>query len=293
MAISNIPLEDIDDLKIINRALGHKPKYTHKFIIAASYGDIKSMEKELNDHVDINVTDEFGNPALFYTSTYGLQEATDWLLNHNANMYIHSHYGRPGFHEACEHGHYGIVCSYIAAGYDPNTPDICNTRGIMLAARNGHSNIVKILLLNGSHVDLWDVRGRTAIMYCSEAEHCDIKGVMESAQALLDANADINLQDNEGNSVLHISAAKGLHPELVKFFINNNADPFIQNALGEIPASCLDRYGKYYDDIKNVIYDAAIELHLNNMNIKGGKYKHIANSKQSINQYVFSGYAAR
>ncbi len=70
----------------------------------------------------------------------------------------------------------------------------------MIASRNGHAEVVKILLENGAEVNLQNKNGWSALMMASQYGH---------AEGLLEYGADMNLRNKDGLSALMICNQQG------------------------------------------------------------------------------------
>mmetsp|Transcript_19499 Transcript_19499/g.32463 ORF Transcript_19499/g.32463 Transcript_19499/m.32463 type:complete len:1284 (-) Transcript_19499:297-4148(-) len=104
-----------------------------------------------------------------------------------------------------------IVADLIEAGATINPRQMPATSGasgvtpLMLCARTGNSDLVKILLdaqsAGGLDVNACDVHKRTALMYAVKSGHEEV------LRLLLKAGADTDKQDEAGNTALHFAAA--------------------------------------------------------------------------------------
>ena len=80
---------------------------------------------------------------------------------------------------------------------------------LILAAENGHTDIVKLLVGAGADVNKADKIGLTALMYAVQDGHADIMKV------LFKARADVNKADSDGLTALMLAAEVG-HMDIVK-----------------------------------------------------------------------------
>lgn len=74
---------------------------------------------------------------------------------------------------------------------------------IHLAAREGYSSIIKILLQSGVSTDSRDKSGRTPLHHCAEMGH------VEALKALLESGADSSAIDDDGTSILLTAVKSG------------------------------------------------------------------------------------
>lgn len=86
----------------------------------------------------------------------------------------------------------------------------CGLTALMIGARAGHIEVVEILIDAGADIDLQNQRGRTALMFASSRGHLDI------LKLLVSKGADINLKDQQGNTAL-IHAQHRRFKEIIDF----------------------------------------------------------------------------
>ena len=88
--------------------------------------------------------------------------------------------------------------------YDEDEDDPYNDRtSLHYAAYYGHKNVAKLLIDNGSDVNVKDEYGWTPLHSAA------IKGDLETVQALLKAGADMTAKDKKGRTSLHSAAIYG------------------------------------------------------------------------------------
>jgi len=106
-------------------------------------------------------------------------------------------------------------------------PYLSNT-SLINAASRGYSRIVKLLLDEGSNPNIKNKHGKTPLM---EATNVDLVR-SEMLNFLLAAGADLNAQDNTGETALMGAALWGRR-EVVAYLLEAGADPDITNKEGE------------------------------------------------------------
>ena len=131
------------------------------------------------------------------------------------------------FREACMQGLAAEVQKYLDSGVDPAAADGDGRTGLMLAAFNGHADIVKMLLDRDVPVNKTDLSGRTALMYASTGHF------PETVETLLTGGADPNLADHqEGFTALMFAAAEG-NARVVRLLLDHGANPDTKDIDGD------------------------------------------------------------
>jgi len=129
--------------------------------------------------------------------------------------------------EACLQGLTAEVEKHIHSGIDPDAADEEGRTGLMLAAFNGHTDIVSMLLDHRATVNKSDFMGRTALMYASTGHF------PETVEILLSKGAETNMVDNEeGFTALMFAAAEG-NGQVVRLLLDHGANPDIKDIDGD------------------------------------------------------------
>jgi uncharacterized protein len=114
-------------------------------------------------------------------------------------------------HVASRNGHTEIVEMLLEKGADVNAKTNEGITALIRASEKGHTETVARLLEKGADVNAKDSDGWTALMWASRNGHA------ETVTILLEEGADVNAKDNYflGSTALDI-AIKKEHPEIVK-----------------------------------------------------------------------------
>lgn len=154
---------------------------------AAAVGDLESKEKS--------------EALLLAAARWGRADEVVKLLN-------------DGFSVNCRHP------AAIMFGYE-KTPLHC-------AAAEGRDEVVRILLAAGADKDAVDTKGYTALMNSAESPatgpYTKPEAHVRIVRMLLDANANVNLANEEGMTALWKASAVSGHAEVVRMLLRAGAD---------------------------------------------------------------------
>ena len=111
--------------------------------------------------------------------------------------------------------------------YEVNEKNNDGYTALMLAASNGHKDIVsKLLAQEGIDVNAKDDHHNTALIFATQKGHTEI------VYALLAKGADVNAKDDHRNTALIFAAEKG-HTDIVHALLEKGADVNAKNALDQ------------------------------------------------------------
>jgi ankyrin repeat protein len=107
-----------------------------------------------------------------------------------------------------------------------NLADHQGNTALMLATREGHEDIVLLLLSQNVNINLTSASGRTALIYASDAGYINI------VSYLLAKNADVNVQVNNGTTALLQASGRG-YESIVMMLLDAGADFNISGIYAE------------------------------------------------------------
>jgi len=209
---------------------------------AASKGDMATVKTLLEHGAKVDQTDNLGRTPLYFAAQRGAKEVVQLLLAKGADP-THRSLLSPGntpMHMAAQNGHDGILEMFLAANI---TPDLFNRNRqtpLMLAAWARLPETVGLLLSRKANPMLQDVNGWTVLHadwrpkpngpdyedtmemlisdnapvnvaarnpagYTPLMSACQV-GSVKVAKMLLDAGAEVNLQDDVGETAYFIAA---------------------------------------------------------------------------------------
>src|SRR5262249_37576528 len=133
------------------------------------------------------------------------------------------------FIDAANRGDLSKVKQLLLKGVNVNSFDENRQTALMGAAANGHRSVVGVLLENHADPNLRNIRGGTALMMAAS------KGHLEVIRVLLSSGADPNIDSDNSLTVLMIAAC-GVNtssPEIVNLLLDAGANVNAQNSDGE------------------------------------------------------------
>ena len=218
---------------------------------AAENGHWKYLKSLIAAGADVNSMDKFGSTALFYAAGDGHDECVTMLINAGASVNRANNLRKTslGYTSLLDHGE--CVKLLLQAGADVNmVSDEYGNTSLIQAARNGSDRCVEILINAGADVNIMNNLNKTGIVYVRGNHYhplellakagadvniqCDkqgnvgviyatMKSEVQLLKALLEAEADVNAVNNEGQSAL-IMAVKDDLREIRKILLEAGTD---------------------------------------------------------------------
>ncbi|XP_008275253.1 histone-lysine N-methyltransferase EHMT1-like isoform X3 [Stegastes partitus] len=278
-AADRLPKESLENILMALDDENLKPKKvkypTRQLYISAKQGDLQKVIHLLVDGKDPNVLMEGQNrrTPLHGAASEGHQEICHMLIQAGANLDIFDEEQRTPLMAACENNHLDTVKYLLRAGAATSHKDIMGFTCLHLAAKLGHYDIVSHLLSKTSkYINCQDDGGWTPITWAIEYKHKELvhlllargadvnirdkeenvclhwaalSGCDDIAQALLEAQCDLNAVNVHGDSPLHV-AAREHHLECVMLFLSRGANICQRNREGETALECCNDGSKVW-----------------------------------------------
>lgn len=149
-------------------------------MVAAKAGDEDEAKRTIDEGVDMNYQNEFGQSAMMVASWEGHLGIVEALLNDGADPNLQDGYGKTALHEAAISGQHAIVHRLIPGGANVNLADEEKRTPLHYAAMRGKRRIVEVLLLFGANVSLLTKDGESAIELAYWYRHDDIVALLQS-----------------------------------------------------------------------------------------------------------------
>ncbi|KAL7940787.1 hypothetical protein V8C42DRAFT_336550 [Trichoderma barbatum] len=189
-------------------------------LTAAAFDGIMEMVQLLLD-AGANVNDPNGW-ALQTAAAEGHYEIVQELISRGAEVNACTQNANfaagTALQGACESGRSDIVSLLLEKGANPNIGLGTDSPPILAACQRGEAHILEMLVNAKADVDVFGGYDSSTPLINAAAYL-----PMESLQVLLNAGADINLPDNDGDTALIVAAARG-DVEALTFLLDNGAD---------------------------------------------------------------------
>uniref|UniRef100_A0A1B0BSZ7 SAM domain-containing protein n=1 Tax=Glossina palpalis gambiensis TaxID=67801 RepID=A0A1B0BSZ7_9MUSC len=211
----------------------------------AVYGDdLMSVKENISKlNFDVNSPLKGGYTLLMHACREGFYEIVEYLVlekKANVNKQVDS---ITPLMQACDcksKSSFVVdkICNLLLQhGAVINVSDKCGTTPFMLACKNGHTNIVRIMIKDVSF-DTTDNRGCTPIFYAVENNHGEI------VKILIDAGVNYSKPNGKGYTPKQVAQFHGFY-DLLEFFPIEKEDGYI------VPTQFLT-YSTYHDYIPRV-----------------------------------------
>jgi len=209
---------DLETTELLIRA-GANVKAENRYGVAplseaANYGTAALVEALLKAGADANtLTTEKGETVLMTAARAGNTQAVKVLLDHGANANAKETFrGQTGLMWAAAENHPDVVKLLLAHGADPKI-------------RSNERNTTPPKLTSGTPMAPISRGGLTALVFAAR------QGSLEAGKALVEAGADINQGDADGNTPLLIAILNN-HDDLAQVLIDKGADVNAANKDG-------------------------------------------------------------
>ena len=192
---------------------------------AFAFRNADVVDALLEANADTNLCDEAGRSPLLIASLMEHVKIVRKLLQHNADTNKQSKYLGSPLMTACSRGNEDVVDALLEANANPNLCDEDGVSPLNIASRGGHHvGIIRKLLqhnadVNHDNIGIWN--SSTALMSACKLNLRE--DVVDVVDALLEANANPNLCDENGDTPLIIASQRG-HVGIVRKLLQHNAD---------------------------------------------------------------------
>ncbi|XP_062578834.1 putative ankyrin repeat protein RF_0381 [Saccostrea cucullata] len=202
------------------------------------FGKMEMCEHLVDNFPDLlAIRDTEGWTVLHSACCGGSVEIVSFLIEKGMDINILSNDGRSILHIACLNGKFE-VCEYLIENY-PNLSDVRDKSSNSVlhdAAWGGNVQIVKLLIEKKMDINVIQEEGETVLHQCCRS------GKIEMCEYLVNHFPDLlEIRDNDGWTVLH-SACSGGSVDIISFLLKKGLDINVLSNVGEsiLHIACLN-----------------------------------------------------
>ncbi|XP_046563438.1 E3 ubiquitin-protein ligase mib1-like isoform X3 [Haliotis rubra] len=173
------------------------PAADRRLYSASKAGDLETVKRILSaGHVDINTGGWRSRTPVMAAARRGHSDVVEFLVGRGANVSLVDRDGNNVLHSACYGGDLETVKLIVSLNVvDINSRGEYSTTPVMVAAYNGHSDVVELLVCRRANVSLVDGFGNNILHWA-----CD-GGDLETMKLIVSMNmVDINARNNDGGN---------------------------------------------------------------------------------------------
>ncbi|KAN0118793.1 Ankyrin repeat-containing domain protein [Russula decolorans] len=176
---------------------------------------------------------------LYYAAKFGFRDlAEDLIAEHPDQINAWGGFHRSPMHAAAREGHINILSLLLDHGVDVEVRrTFHNETPLIYASWAGQREAALYLIDRGADINAEDFRKCTPLFIA-------FRGDVEGARMLLERGAAIDIRNIDGETPLHQSVRYG-KIELVRFFLEHGLDPNLPNELDETPSYMALRYSDH------------------------------------------------
>jgi len=236
---------------------------------AVRLGNVEAAGLLLKAGSSLTSTDNLGNTPLHNLVFWDSQDMGDLLLNSGAAINAKNKDGRTTLQEAVRRGETKLVSYLLKKKADPNARDSLGRSPLFDAVQISSQELVQLLISQGGSVNIRDASGSTILHQAAIAAPKGIIDLLisnngdlfaENASGITPAvialkgnpetwknffnPKNVNLQNNQGSTAVHLAAASGVSPLAVQYIMGIGADLEIRNKDGKTAADVAKAFGR-------------------------------------------------
>ena len=230
-------------------SLKRNPDGAEALFMAVRHGKPEILQTVFKANVNLNTTDDRGWTALMHAVDLRNAPATKTLLEAGANPNLQSNDGTSALSIAIGNDHTEVVEILIEANARLfNEDSATNAKkgselgsikaratALNLAIAHRKTQLITQLLNSGVDINERDEFGWTPLMHVVKS------GDVELADMFFRANADPNIQSNNGETAILIAVEEGINEAIIASLINAGADPFLKSSQGKTAAEIVNQ----------------------------------------------------
>ena len=198
---------------------------------AARRGNVKEIERLLDNGTDPNVKNKQGQTPLHIAAAYGRDDALKLLLKCGANAEARDYDNRSALYLAALKNRTGVIECLLASGAKLEGQNgKFDQTALFAAVQNGRKNAAEVLIKHGA-----DVNAKISAFTNSPLQMAAALGLTDMAKILLDNGANVNERDSDsGITAMYIATVLG-NEKMVSLLAANGADNTIEDNYGQTP----------------------------------------------------------
>ena len=222
----------------------------------------KAFQAIIDHGADVNAINKWNQTALALASMEKNIDAINILLNAGADPNIADSVGNTCLHEASRTNCSNeVLQSIIDHDVDVNAINKWNQTALALAVMEGNVDAINVLLNAAADPNIADVDGETCL---HEAIRNDCR--KEVLQSILDHEANVNVTTKQIFTALMMACTKG-NAGVIRILLKANADPNIVNADGDTCLHVTTRKGCNKDILQSLLNHGANVNATNKLNV--------------------------
>ncbi|XP_067667712.1 ankyrin repeat domain-containing protein 50-like [Haliotis asinina] len=218
---------------------------------ASKTGDLGKVKDILSEgRADIDCKEWKSRTPVLLAAGQGHTDIVHLLVSNGASVSVVDDFGFNLLHSVCQGGDVALV-KYVLSlhKHDINGKVLCGGTPLMLAAENGHRNVVELLVGQGANVSLHDNKGNNVLHFACRGGDVEVvkyilsenmvnidsrgwkrmtpvmmaarTGHRDVVESLVRKGANVLLRGASKNTILHF-ACRGGDVEVVKYVLAQN-----------------------------------------------------------------------
>ena len=227
-------------------------------LLAIKYKRKDIIKYLLSLNININTTTSNGFNSLNLAILYELNEISEILLNSNINLNnVDKENGMAAIHQICKNGSFDLFDIIINKNIDFNTPDLLGNTPLHYTIIESNFDLSFKLIDKIDNFNIYNYQGDTVLHLCLINKNTPVELI-----EILIKNSKINLQNNDGETAMHLLAytdlfkyEKILEKKEINIFINNKKQKNVLQVFKSQNSTDIDRFinlivNSYYNSLK-------------------------------------------
>ncbi|MEB3310246.1 MAG: ankyrin repeat domain-containing protein [Snowella sp.] len=226
------------------------PHQITALMLAAAHNRVEICDRLIQTEIELDAVNDDGSTALMVAAYKGHSVIVQSLLTAGANPHLIDTQGDSALKLAIQSKNLATIATLLQFGVDPNSGNV-----LLLATRLGQKEAVKLLLEKGADVNQANLAGETPLTLIAKQGDREIWNILrqfdvkltvdalmtaagegqdEFVKTLIQAGLDIDTEDENGDTALHLACLEG-HVSVVSALLALGANVNHRNHLGDTP----------------------------------------------------------